>query len=1290
MIPAIINEEPVLQAEVAIAHSSSNDDFVYRPSSYQEHESISSSGTDTQHTDGSVPSSDPPPASMPNLGGLIPNEPSSAVLHHKHSASATDFHFRLHERNSANFASAKSAPEERVAARAISHRLAASAEDLHYSDAAGSSTLSDLHSSGARSSAASSSFTASFGASSLPSTEDGIRALEEEADNYDVYQFLVQLDCYRANPDVLQRGFQLLRLLVVEIHRRKPRTRYCFPQDTWCKTIKSAMTEHAHHRDMQNEAVSTILSLSYISNGYKTDLLSHNVAREIVTAMEIHRGIEANCCAALESLTRTEHVGASWIDEHLHETIKSLVSVLSDPSRSGKDWAILALYNISQQDGLLPELLEEIFIFVSESRVMEAFIDVMQEEAATEQVLEAAMFLLWHWSVSSMSDGAESSPISSCEELVSAVTGAIYTFESERLHEAACGLLSSIQIPSSSNTEGASIAWKQTLTDAVWSSLTKHTSVEVVQIAGLDALCSIFHQHSEQEDSVAELDRIVDAVVLAMENFPSNGAVQARGCLALAYICMHGPTFKMIVANREGITAISNAFHSHVVNIDQVAKPPPHSEDVKVGVCSALASLATNIDTLPLLRQSDLLLHFQTVVERDELPPGPSGVRTCLINLIASYVLESESAEPSELNANSEPDFLYLTPLATKLMLESSIEEEVSVLIAFLHFMSYRFPSVLDTMMAAESGTGIGHLIDQLEKFSDNAVIQENGCGILANIYFGIPFEGQLNQSSEISLSTGTLNVQTHTIREAEVMKSALVQHRTNAGVVKNACRGLCDFISGLAVMSLGSEDVLVSEDTALIFSEVPKEVDRVMAIHEDNLEVQKSALRLAQVATFIIGEDVLQLCSANLIARIYETMVRFPEEPEIHETACIILTKFVAVENEAIDGSVSNADGLRALLCSLHMENGVIVSYATSIISSLLRRVFTLSNDILDIQDYLGCLIDCICKFPDSVSIQTAVCSILTSLATLSDEFVKAVIASHGGVNAIMMVMVSHRGDAYVQEFAIRALSAIAEGISDTAMDLVRDTVCEELTLALASYNNAEGVRCATLEALCEFCVRGDEYFKDCVAQSNAIPWIVEVMRQHLTSVEVQKAGCNLLWILAWKNDENKLEIGQMGGILAIRMALLAHIDSTAVQKEALTALKHVSGISRNKEVLRRHDLDDAVRLSIWANYEAPDVICAALSALNDMAVDTSSREVAPLKDEILQCVIRSMKTHPSVNEIQKVACWLLSSYTYNQNNLNLMRGRRGELTQLLLRAAYSYPEECGERAQFVFERLC
>jgi hypothetical protein len=176
---------------------------------------------------------------------------------------------------------------------------------------------------------------------------------------------------------------------------------------------------------------------------------------------------------------------------------------------------------------------------------------------------------------------------------------------------------------------------------------------------------------------------------------------------------------------------------------------------------------------------------------------------------------------------------------------------------------------------------------------------------------------------------------------------------------------------------------------------------------------------------------------------------------------------------------------------------------------------------------------------------------------------------------------------------------------------------------------------------------------------------------------------------MLAQQSDENKIQLAQHGSVWATVLAMQSHITLSVIQMEALTALKHISRLTPNKEVLQRWDAVGAIWLVIWGNLENPCVVCAALVALNDMAVDSTSRKALTLCDNLLICVLLAMRTHPTNNEVQKVGCWLLWSYSFSKGNLVLMWSEQDELFELLTAASVAFPEDCSERAQYILEKL-
>jgi hypothetical protein len=649
-------------------------------------------------------------------------------------------------------------------------------------------------------------------------------------------------------------------------------------------------------------------------------------------------------------------------------------------------------------------------------------------------------------------------------------------FSSDSLHEPICGLLSSLEIPICANPGG--ISRIETLSDFLCNVMARQTSVQSMQLAALKALCNIFGDTIRRGESVTSPGTIVQAIILAMNNFDGNADLQVRGCQALACICVGGDICRATVAGMGGIEAISIALRDHVVNVNSTAKLSPALDELKEAASAALASLALSDTAVPVLQESDLLLDFQTIMERDGIPPEGSCARACVTNLIAISLLVSEDDTPTTNEAYPdviEDGYITLAKLAMQLILQTGNALEVSSLIGSLYVISCRSVGALDVILSAAGGTGLTRLVNLMAKFPKNVYVQESGCGILANVYFRYPFEGQLEQASQILFQSELFSVSTHSVQEVEVLRSALVKHKTQAGVVKNACSALSNFVSGVTVAVMDPEGVQLDGAVALLYSGLSVEANHALAIHEDDLEAQRSSLILLQVCLKLVDSDELQRISGILAAKIYEAMNRFPQDPELQEVACIVLARFVTAEKNSIDDSLGNEYAMGALLHSLKLEKETVIERAIAVFSTLLQRVYSLSNEIIEIEGYFQSLVICMQRFPDSSTICAGVCSILATVASVNDAYVKTMIASQGRVTAVLRVLQSRRGHGYLHECACKALSGMAEGIPDEILVDVNAQIYQKLIWALdyPAYANDECVQLAALEALCACCER-------------------------------------------------------------------------------------------------------------------------------------------------------------------------------------------------------------------------
>jgi hypothetical protein len=328
--------------------------------------------------------------------------------------------------------------------------------------------------------------------------------------------------------------------------------------------------------------------------------------------------------------------------------------------------------------------------------------------------------------------------------------------------------------------------------------------------------------------------------------------------------------------------------------------------------------------------------------------------------------------------------------------------------------------------------------------------------------------------------------------------------------------------------------------------------------------------------------------------------------------------------------------------------------------------------------------IVGCLFRFQSKSAIVGNCCSILVSVMTLHDNYVLPLIAQSGGVSAILDAINNHQRDERVQESACKALSGVSRGIPQNMLHEMRVYLADTSARALQENVSNPEAAAAILEVVWYLCSR-DDFFKETFSRRELIPCIVEVMNRNLYDRSVQGGGCTSLWTLSSHGD-NKRVIGDCGGLKAIINALLAHVDAIRIQKEGLTALKNLATTSRNKQLITSYRGEDAIVISLRANMvRSEEVIAAAFSALNNIAVDTATRLVAPAPDQIFECILIAMRRFQKSEPIQKNACFLLKSYTFASGNMSLMQRQKGEFVPVLSFAAENFPLACGARANYV-----
>jgi hypothetical protein len=1083
----------------------------------------------------------------------------------------------------------------------------------------------------------------------------------------DYLGFLNYLETHATEPDLVVEGFAMFTSHVVSYHLAKP-SGTILPYDGWVKTIKGKMEKFMNDRDVVRQGLLTLLSLSTLKGNYKKSMVGKGT-NELVEIIDIYAGdqeIRDLVCAFFDSMSVNEKEGLNAKSPGVTKVIRKLAEVVA-ANDFGQEYALRALFHLSVQKKKSPStgksLYHDIRNIISGENMIRAMLNIIQSEGVPETVVSAAMHLLWRVSVPKQEDECEMDAIVVSTEFIGAVVITMNQCESNILLEACCGLLSNLAIMPTFPR-----GWAQPSADVVCEILSKaaHKDDEGINICGSQALCNLLSD-SARRALIMSNYRVVHVVLGCMPSFPKCETLNEICCLSIAHACLDDKSAKAAVVAAGGLERVRAAFYQFVTS---VADDNP-SMYVKDAALCAMASLsgcqegALNITQTGLIEDLEAILAVET--DSDFV---------AILQVIAN---NSRTGAANGFSSGSS-DILRQQPgRLPHLLRDADLQQAESILQDLRNLLTDS--DVPDAVkLAPFADEGFGAILETMNLYRGSSPIQEEGCGILAQVYYRVPLTN-LNAPTQLTSGSWAL---IHTQNAIDTIRNAMRSNRGNVVLQEYACYALSNFLAPLCEREQSSSDKQVVShwvDPSL------KDVLDAMAVNQDDVQVHISAIHLFWILSSICNPDDRKRWTLRVLQQIFDSMQRFPRNRDLIVTACDAL---MALQNdeESLD-FMGSATGINALMDTIGPENEeVVVASSTRILASLLKKVYTASGYIMQNSEATNKLILCMAGNQGNSYIQISICSILESIITLEDYHVRGSIGDKGGVKAICDALIFHGSDEVLVKHACGVLSSVVPAAHENVLYEMRGQLGGTMINAVQLHMENPEVQSAVIDVLSTCCGQ-DEYFKRIVlSDPKCIGLIVQSMNLHLGSAELQKSGCSLIWVLSGFENSKEI-IGMQGGISAIVNAMLAHSDHASVQKEGLTAVKNLATASCNKPLIASALGEDAVLYALWIHLRDPQVVSGAFSALNNIAVDSETRQVGPMKEEVMQVVLIAMKRFSEDELVQKNACFLLKSCSYSDFNLKLMTRSSEKLIPLLFHAAEAFPQTCGDRAMGVVRKI-
>ncbi|KAG7348506.1 Armadillo/beta-catenin-like repeat protein [Nitzschia inconspicua] len=1100
------------------------------------------------------------------------------------------------------------------------------------------------------------------GVGSREGTDNGdIVELKAQLSEGDYVKFIAELDRRCSNglvegeKAIVLDGLRLLRFHIVKDQLSKPNG-VVLPGENWVKTINLKMEDCMSDKDIVVSSLLTFLTFSTLPcSTYKKSMMKKGGVETVMKILDHCKGDElvpALACSLFISLGLSEKDGLNAKFDKIVILVKRLVALVAN-NECGRDFALRALFHFSFQRRKAAEtnksLSHDVKLFLSTEENLRSLCEVITEKNIRETAVESSLSLLWKLSCPKDNEEEDMFPVS--PDLVDSIITAMNTFKSASIREAGCGILANIAMRENFPSERIEAALA-----CIHSFLHipdyEGTVDEGLATCAMHAICNMLEEPSFVKVPMAVQTNVFEATLAIMKQFPESEELIEFACLVLAHASRENHAIKEALVLMGGFGHVMAAFEEFVTK--RAEKP---SLGVKDAALCALASLTGCRVGAKAVLNSGLLEILQTLlaVETDK----------DFADILDIVIRNTESAltggfEVHPLNSTCEQPQIFWDRLKN-----SESAAEAASILQYLIEMEHRGPT--EPVVREQD---LSTLQSILLIYRNSEQVQESGCALLSEMYYYIP------DSSKVTEGPWDPQQQRKSLQSID---TAMYTHQENADVQINGCLVILNLMAGLSTQGSDRSAAIFMMDRCL------NRISETLLFHESNKTVQKRAIAALGACIGISDDSILTGWNARIIHQLLDALAKFRMDSEILTLALEDLMILLGLRY-GFD-TIRNSIGISLLFDLLGSSNADVCMRAAAILALLVEIDFMVSSQIMEFPDSISKLFLCMHNNQDNQGLQVCISTIQESLVNYADSIAIEQILQNNGVASLCNLMSIHRNNGDFVLSTCHILSSIFPNLDSNTLKSMSDLIKQSLVDALERHVENADVEAAIFDALKACCLRED-IFKRLLLEESRIRMILSAMQLNLGSSELQRSGCGLIRMLS-SFANGKVIVGNCGGIPTIINALLAHNESTAVQKEALVALKNLAIAPSNKKMLADSGAENAVMCSLWIHYKDPQVIAYGLSAMNNIAVDSQTRSVAEMKDQMLMIVIAAMSRCRENAEVLKNACFYLKSCSYLSTNLHLMKRRREQLVPLLLWAAESFPDHCRERAKNVVFKI-
>ncbi|KAH9580032.1 hypothetical protein LSM04_006730 [Trypanosoma melophagium] len=415
---------------------------------------------------------------------------------------------------------------------------------------------------------------------------------------------------------------------------------------------------------------------------------------------------------------------------------------------------------------------------------------------------------------------------------------------------------------------------------------------------------------------------------------------------------------------------------------------------------------------------------------------------------------------------------------------------------------------------------GVARILDAMRR-GKSARLQENGCLAI----------GTMCWNSDLKADVVRLG-------GVEMIMDALQNHYTSPGLVKNACRALAQVAFNCEAYR---DEMSASGVIPLII--------KGMAQHPNYDRVQMHGCVALSYLSWNNETNSAQITSNNGYKVIVDAMRNHVHNYEVQEHASRALANIGTVPSDDL------LPALEQIVIAMRRHENV-----SEVQEETCRAIVTLSlispayKDKLYELNCVECVVAAMNNFRGSQVVQQEACNALAHLAYEHAKLNKSV-TEHNGVEALLTAMKTYVNAPKVQLNACGGLSALAFD-NTIAQQQIYDL--DGVACVIRAMENFERLRMLELGCSVLGTLAWNAQIKEQVAVV-AIPEILKAMRAHYNSPLLQKSTCRAISQFAFNSENNRQLLAESGAIPLIVNAMRSHMTTDKLLVHGIKALTYL-----------------------------------------------------------------------------------------------------------------------------------